>query len=580
MNRRLLLKLLGGATVSNALPLQGFATPFKSKPGPDWSALQAKVGPRLLKVESPLEACARANGKGAAELFRRLKNPYFLGDEPALTQTLGWIDGWTSRASEYAVVAETSSDVAAAVNFARRHGVRPVVKGGGHSYFGNSNAEGSLLIWTRRMRSVVMHDHFVPFGASLPSKGVEAVSIGAGAIWGDVYRKVAAEGGRYVQGGGCLTVGVAGFVQGGGFGSFSKTFGTGAANLLEAEVVTADGKIRIANAHSEPELFYALKGGGGGTFGIVTRLTLKTYPLPDSIGAILFSVQAKSDAAWFALVARTIDFYAEALFVPEWGEQLNFRPGRKLTISMLCHGLTAEQIKVVWAPFISWIADRSGDYELGGEPFVLSVPARRFWDPSFLKSMPGIVLNDDRPGAPQDNLFWATNQGEAGQIIHAYQSCWLPSKLLRSDRRSALVEALVEASSKWSVGLHTNKGLAGGTAEALTLARQTATNPEVLDAFALLICAAEGPPAWPGIPGHEPDLGTGRTEAERVSAAMASIKNLVPNAGSYVSEADYFGSHWQAAYWGGNFPRLLAAKKRYDPTNLFRGHHCIGQPET
>ena len=425
------------------------------------------------------------------------------------------------------------------------------------------------------MRAITLHDAFIPAGAPPSTDGVEAVSIGAGAIWGDVYNKVAAIGGRYVQGGGCLTVGVAGFIQGGGFGSFSKSFGTGASNLLEAEVVTADGQIRIANANQEAELFYALKGGGGGSFGVVTRLTLKTHPLPATIGAILFSVQATSDQAWRALIARMIDFYAEALFVPEWGEQLNFRPRRNMSVSMLCHGLDAEQIRTAWAPLLAWIGERSGEYRLDGEPMILSVPARRFWDPSFLKTMPDIVLRDDRPGASPDNLFWATNQGEAGQVIHAYQSAWLPSELLKLEHRAALVDALVAASSHWSVGLHTNKGLAGGTAEAIAAARQTATNPEVLDAFALLICAAEGAPAWPGIPNHEPDIIAGRADASRVSSAMASIRLLVPNAGSYVSEADYFGSEWQQAYWGDNYPRLLAAKMRYDPANLFTGHHCV-----
>ncbi len=95
--------------------------------------------------------------------------------------------------------------------------------------------------------------------------------------------------------------GVAGFVQGGGFGSLSKQFGTGAANLLEAEVVTTDGRIRVVNKAEDPELFFALRGGGGGTFGIVTRLTLRTHPLTQTIGAVIFAVQAKSDAAWRAL---------------------------------------------------------------------------------------------------------------------------------------------------------------------------------------------------------------------------------------------------------------------------------------
>ena len=90
--------------------------------------------------------------------------------------------------------------------------------------------------------------------------------MGAGAIWMHTYNEVTTKGGRYVQGGGCGTVGVAGLVQGGGFGTYSKQFGIAGASLLEAEIVTADGVLRIANACREPDLFWALIGGGSGTF--------------------------------------------------------------------------------------------------------------------------------------------------------------------------------------------------------------------------------------------------------------------------------------------------------------------------
>ena len=107
------------------------------------------------------------------------------------------------------------------------------------------------------------------------------MSVDAGAIWLHVYDTVTTKAGRYAKGGGCTTVGVAGLIQSGGFGSFSKNYGTAAASLLEAEVVTADGKVRIANACINPYLFWALKGGGGGTFGVVTRLMLKTHELAE-----------------------------------------------------------------------------------------------------------------------------------------------------------------------------------------------------------------------------------------------------------------------------------------------------------
>ena len=574
MERRTVVKGIAGVAALGASGGAGLLAAPRRVAEQAWNELRARVGDRLFRVRSPLAEVVKAGGAGADELFARIQNPYLLGDEPGLTQTLGWVDGWTSQPSDFAVAAESAADVAAAVNFARKHGVRLVVKGGGHSYFGNSNAANSLLVWTRRMRGIDLHDAFVPQGSPGGATGVPAVSIGAGAIWGQVYDAVAVKGGRYVQGGGCLTVGVAGFVQGGGFGSLSKRFGTGASNLLEAEIVTADGRVRIVNAQREPELFFALRGGGGGTFGVVTRVTLRTDPLPEMLGAVLFKVSAKSDKAWRSLVAKIIEFYSSILFNPDWGEQLRFED-RELSINMLFHGLSADRAKAIWRPFLDWVAASPEAYSMGGEPLVLAVPGRQFWNPDFLRSLPGVVLPDDRAGTSASNIFWASNRDEAAQVLHAYQSAWLPQGLLSPERQGVLVDALVAAAAEWTVTLHMNKGMAGGSPEALARVRQTATNPEVLDAFALVIVAAEEGPAWPGIPGHEPDVEKGRRQAAGVTRAMAPIRRLVPNAGAYMSEADYFQKDWKRAYWGGNYARLAAAKRTYDPRGIFTGHHMV-----
>src|SRR5829696_4830767 len=130
-----------------------------------WERLNQDVGGRLTQVASPLAACIEApESATCADVFDALKNPYYLGDDVGLTQTLGWVDGWTSRPSVYAVAARTPADVVAAVNFAREHNLRLVVKGGGHSYQGTSNAADSLLIWTRPMHAVTVHDAFVGTG--------------------------------------------------------------------------------------------------------------------------------------------------------------------------------------------------------------------------------------------------------------------------------------------------------------------------------------------------------------------------------------------------------------------------------
>jgi FAD/FMN-containing dehydrogenase len=591
MNRRVLLRCAAALPFvagAGSLPLalgRGQRGPVsRVRPGDpawpsqeSWERLNRAVGGQLIKVHSPLDACAASPSSPAcAAVFKHLKNPYYLGEHVALTQTLGWVDGWTSRPSAYAVAARSTADVVAAVNFAREHRLRLVVKGGGHSYQGTSNAADSLLIWTRPMRAITLHEAFVGAGCAGRVDPQPAVSIGAGAIWGQVYNAVTTGAGRYVQGGGCMTVGVAGLIQSGGFGSFSKAYGLAAAGLLEAEVVTADGTVRIANACTNPELFWGLKGGGGGSLGVVTRLTLRTSELPTFFGGVNVRIRAASNAAYRRLIGRVLVFYREALFNPHWGEQIVFRPGNVLALAMVFQGLDRQQAEAVWRPFLDWVAASPQDFVVEEPPRIVAVPARRFWDPAYLRTLPGVVLADDRSGAPETNVFWTGNLGEAGQVLYSYQSAWLPASLLDVGRQDALADALFAATRHWSVSLHINKGLAGAPAEAVAAARDTATNPAVLDAFALAISGAGGPPAYPRVAGREPDVVTARQDAQAVERCMNALRKVVPNAGSYVSEADFFDAAWREAYWGPHYPRLRAVKDRYDPEGLFFVHHGVG----
>ncbi len=575
-----------GAAVDRLPPARSRVRPGDADwPGPDdWSALGRRVGGRLVAVASPWAACREApEGSGCRDLLRLLKNPYATRDALALTQSLGWVDAWTSSPSVWAVVAETTADVVAAVDFARRKRLRLVVKGGAHSYQGTSNAADSLLVWTRRMNGIRLHDAFVAAGsegeATAPPR---AVSIGAGAIWAEAYDAVTNRAGAYVQGGGCLTVGVAGLVQSGGFGNFSKAFGLAAASLLEAEVVTADGNVRIASAHSHPELFWGLKGGGGGSLGIVTRVTLKLHELPRSFGAVNLTVKARSPAAFRRLIGLTLDFCRARLLNPHWGEQIRVRPDNLLRVAMVFQGLSRGEANAVWQPFLDAVAAAPDDYRFESPPLVVTTSARGFWSSSLAERALGFMAADDRPGAPAENVFWPGDQGQAGQVLHGFDSTWLPAALLDDDSpgastgREALADALFAASRHWGFSLHLNKGLAGAPPAVIAAARDTSMNPAVLDAFALLIMGSEEQPAYPGIAGHEPDVDAGRRHAAAIARAMAEVRRCVPSGGAYVSESNYFESKWAQSFWGANARRLQAAKARYDPEGLFFVHHGVG----
>jgi FAD/FMN-containing dehydrogenase len=613
MNRRTFLKAVGAVVaLLPILPRRMFATTTFSRrrpsdaawPSPSaWKQLNDAVGGNLIPVEFPLSKTDPASA-AAALVSDNLRNPYYIGDQPGLTQTLGWVDAWATKPSVYAVAARNAHDIAAAVNFARENDLRLVVKGGGHSYQGTSNAPDSLLIWTRHMHDIEMHADFVPQGCEHAMQPQPAVTVGAGTIGMQAYDAVTTKGAKYVQGGGCTTVCLGGLVQSGGFGSYSKHYGTAAGSLLEAEVVTADGQIRIANACTNPDLFWALKGGGGGSYGVVSKMTLRVHDLPEFFGVANFKIQAASDDAYRRLLREFVSFYHEHLFNDHWGEQAHVNPDNTFEIAMSSQGLDADEAKKVWQPFLDWMAQSPQDYSIKGRVVIGSIPAQHWWDVQWWKDhwpeiafprnglvhglLDDVLLHvipqplfafDNRPGAGSNNAWWKGDGDQVGQFIWAYESLWLPDSLLEGDAQNRLADAMFAASRHSGFSLHFNKGLAGAPPDAIALAKDTATNPAVLTSFALVITGDGQGPAYPGIPGHEPSVAEGRQAVTRVSQCVDQLRAIVPNGGAYVSESNYFERGFQQAYWGINYARLAETKKKYDPEGLFFVHNGVGSEE-
>ena len=610
------MRAIGSAALLPVLPRRPWAiTNFRRRRPSDaawpsqsaWKRLDDAVGGNLIPVNFPLSILKTdPTGAAAKQFSENLRNPYLIGDQPGLTQTLGWVDAWATKPSVYAVAARDAHDISEAVNFARENDLRLVVKGGGHSYQGTSNAPDSLLIWTRHMNDITMHTAFVPQGCEHTLPPQPAVTLGAGTIGMQAYDAATTKGGKYVQGGGCTTVGLAGLIQGGGFGSFSKHYGLAAGSLLEAEVVTADGQIRVANACANPDLFWALKGGGGGTFGVVSKMTLRLHDLPEFFGVANFTVKAASDDAYRRLIREFVSFYQEHLFNDQWGEQAHVNPDNTLVIQMNSHGLSAEQAKRVWQSFLDWVARSPHEYSLEGRVVIGSIPARHWWDVQWWKehwpeiAFPNPNANpltalfdyglvhlirqpvfdfDKRPGAGPNNAWWKGDGGQVGWFIWGYESMWLPSSLLENNAQEHLADALFTSSRYSGVGLHFNKGLAGAPPDAIARASDTATNPALLSAFALAIVADSEGPAYPGIPGHEPSVASGREARERVDRCMSGLRALVPNPGAYVSESNYFEKGFQNSYWGSNYTRLAEIKRKYDPDGLFFVHNGVGSEQ-
>ncbi|MGY5075725.1 FAD-binding oxidoreductase [Streptomyces nigrescens] len=203
----------------------------------DWDGLRRRMTGALLRP-----------GDAGFETARKLFNP--LNDDLV-----------PAAVAQCASVGDVREAVLAAANR-----VPLAARSGGHSYVGYSAPHGGLTLDLRRLSTVRAH----PDGTA---------TIGAGATLQAVYTALG-QANRCLPGGSCFTVGIAGVALGGGIGVLQRKFGLTCDHLVSAEVVTADGRTLTASATQNPNLFWALRGGGGGNFGVVTQFTFATDPAP------------------------------------------------------------------------------------------------------------------------------------------------------------------------------------------------------------------------------------------------------------------------------------------------------------
>lgn len=189
------------------------------------------------------------------------------------------------------------------------------------------------------------------------------------------------------------------------------------------------------------------------------------------------------------------------------------------------------------------------------------------------------MISDPRPGAPECHAWWSGDQDQVGAYLHGYDSLWLPATLLQGDQQQRLVDALFAASRHKKLEMHFNKGIAGAPEEAIARTRDTATNPAVVEAFVLVIIADGERPSYPGLARPAVDTTAARANAHEIDRAAAALRAIAPNAGSYLSESNYFNASWQKAYWGTHYAKLRAIKKKYDPDGLFFVHHGVGSED-
>ena len=187
-------------------------------------------------------------------------------------------------------------DVQGAVRWAVGHNVQMRARSGGHSYAGYSTLVNGVVLDLSKMRTISVN------------KAARTATIGAGAQLIDIYAGLAAKGAT-IPAGSCPSVGVSGVTLGGGMGLAARNFGLTIDNLVGVQIVTADGRIRTVNKKTDPDLLWALRGGGGGNFGIVTAFTFNIHPVPPAVTYFNvnfpWSSASEAIAAWLSWAPRS-----------------------------------------------------------------------------------------------------------------------------------------------------------------------------------------------------------------------------------------------------------------------------------
>ena len=458
--------------------------------------------------------------------------------------------------SAYYVDAASAEHVVATVEFIRKHNLRLSIKNTGHDYLGRSFAANSLALWTHNIKSLEFHDTFTAAKCSV-ADGKNIAVIGAGVVGAEAI-PFFEQYGMDVTVGAVETVGLAGgFGQGGGHGILSPSFGLMVDQAIEFDVVLANGTLRTINQCNDPDLFWAMRGGGGGTYAILINYKFKVHPAqPVSVYSFRASfpnstkMMSKNDSTAYypsiltAFVNNQTTWSDQNVSGYHYFDPLSFE-----THLMLPTHLPLPHLKSLTS---SWA--------------------------KHLASLPHLdVVENDYYQLPCYSAYQAhiapavaRRSGVAFSVVESGRL--VPRELFLQPNSEALVKAL----------------LTGMELSAL---------PDVPNAHVSLFVAATTPvngPKGNGTSVHEAwrdalwtidfvsaysskaKAATVKRIWKAVRDAIVPIRYLTPGGGNYVNEGDYGDPEWQANFFGSNYGRLLEIKNRYDSEGMFNCWKCVG----
>ncbi len=427
------------------------------------------------------------------ELGESMTGPVILSGHPDYDAARTIWNGMHDKRPALIARCMTANDVSQAVTFARERELLTAVRGGGHSWPGKSVCEGGLMIDLSRMNTVQVDDS---------SKRARAQG---GALL-NALDTAALEKGLVTTAGVVSHTGVGGFTLGGGFGRLNRKYGLAIDNLRGAEIVTADGQLRRVSAEEEPDLFWALLGGGG-NFGVVTEFEFELHPFDRNVlsGSIVWPIDQARDV---------LEFYAE------WSA-----------------GLSDEM-------YVGPVMARDPN---AGDVVIMDVvyngdPAAGEKELAALRAI-GTPLVD--AVTMQDYMVMQTNNDAVfGHGIRSYAKNGMVGEWTQG-----LVDTLIDA---YNPRLFLANHVAGG---AVKRVGETDTAFPHRNAEIMLVFAA----GW-----MDP-----AQDAEMIAETRTLFAAVEPHMGGYYDNIDFDGEE-AAGNYGPAYARLRAVKGQYDPGNLFR----------